>query len=176
MNQEEFLRYITEQAYNVAKSESKPRRNIAYKDVGKLRPLRRSRLLWAASNSVLPAAAVAKFDNLQFLSDTVPRTMTYKQYKERKASDDATKTTNPPGPVVNDSTAKGNEAGGRQRSIAHMMQGQTNTNGSSNGVTTTPQRRSHSMANSPIVDRTVQPEQNGHANSYTGDEDVEMQG
>lgn len=35
MIQEEFLRYLTEQAFNVAKSESKPRRNIAYKDIGK---------------------------------------------------------------------------------------------------------------------------------------------
>lgn len=33
--QEEFLRYLTEQAHNVAKSDAKPRRNIAYKDIGK---------------------------------------------------------------------------------------------------------------------------------------------
>ena len=34
MGQEEFIRYLAERAHDVAKSERKPRRNIAYKDIG----------------------------------------------------------------------------------------------------------------------------------------------
>lgn len=103
--------------------------------------------------------------------------MTYKQYKEKKATDDATKTTT--GAIDpardNGTVPNGDEAGTRQRSIAHMMQGQATTNGTTNGVPATPPRRNHSMAHSPIVDRTVQPEQNGHAHPLPNTEDVEMQ-
>lgn len=125
------------------------------------------------SDSNTTAAAVAKFDNLQFLSDTVPKTITYKQYKEKKATDSAKATTDP---AKEDGTApNGDEAVNRQRSIAHMMGGQATTNGTTNGTPPTPHRRNHSMAHSPIVDRTVQPEQNGHARSESNTEDVEMQ-
>jgi len=34
--QEIFIRYLTEQPYNVVKSDRNPRRNIAYKDMGEL--------------------------------------------------------------------------------------------------------------------------------------------
>lgn len=95
--------------------------------------------------------------------------MTYKQYKEKKITD-ATKATVD---GVDDGTTNGDETSNRQRSIAHMMQGPA-TNGISNGVPPTPHRRNHSMAHSPIVDRTVQPEQNGHAHPNTNIEDVEM--
>lgn len=95
--------------------------------------------------------------------------MTYKQYKEKKITD-ATKATVD---GVDDGTTNGDETSNRQRSIAHMMQGPA-ANGISNGVPPTPHRRNHSMAHSPIVDRTVQPEQNGHAHPNTNIEDVEM--
>lgn len=36
------------------------------------------------------ANAVARVDNLEFLADVVPRTITYKAYKEKKAKEDAT--------------------------------------------------------------------------------------
>ncbi|KIW86390.1 hypothetical protein Z517_01786 [Fonsecaea pedrosoi CBS 271.37] len=65
-----FIRYLTEQAHNVVKSERKPRRNIAYKDI---------------------ATAVSRVDNLEFLSDTVPKTKTYRQFKEEKAREAAAK-------------------------------------------------------------------------------------
>ncbi|KAJ9604368.1 hypothetical protein H2200_011202 [Cladophialophora chaetospira] len=61
---ENFIRYLAEQAHTVVKSERKPRRNIAYKDI---------------------ATAVSRIDNLEFLSDTVPKTKTYRQYREEKA-------------------------------------------------------------------------------------------
>ncbi|KAI9728027.1 MAG: hypothetical protein M1834_007841 [Cirrosporium novae-zelandiae] len=63
---EMFIRYLSEQAYNVVKSERKPRRNIQYKDL---------------------ANAVSRIDNLEFLSDVIPKTMTYKQYKAQKAKE-----------------------------------------------------------------------------------------
>ncbi|KAK5948352.1 hypothetical protein OHC33_010663 [Knufia fluminis] len=162
---EEFLRYLTEQAYNVAKSESKPRKNIQYKDI---------------------AAAVSKLDNLQFLSDTVPRTVTYKQVKEKekKAKDASDAANDAMNDDPNDTTANGDQTTtSKQRSIAHMMQKpgshahRNGTNGTANGqVGSAPasppgQRISLSMANSPIVDRTVQ---NAHTHP-PGDEDVEME-
>jgi len=129
------------------------------------------------------AAAVAKFDNLQFLSDTVPRTMTYKQIKEKKVTTD---TSNGPAGVIEDGEATDGDAVGAantngQRSIASMMAQQhhshTHMNGASNGPSTpNTQRQSHSMANSPIVDRTVLSQQNGHAHPVEVDGDVEMQG
>ncbi|KAI4165504.1 MAG: hypothetical protein LQ342_000914 [Letrouitia transgressa] len=59
-----FIRYLAEQAMNVVKSERKPRRNIQYKDL---------------------ANAVARIDNLEFLSDVIPKTTTYREYKEKKS-------------------------------------------------------------------------------------------
>ncbi|KAI9713468.1 MAG: hypothetical protein M1820_000850 [Bogoriella megaspora] len=61
---EMFMHHLTEKTYDVVKSERKPRRNIQYKDV---------------------ANAVARFDNLEFLTDVVPRTTTYKEYKQKQA-------------------------------------------------------------------------------------------
>jgi len=61
---EMFIQYMAEQGHNVVKSERKPRRNIQYRDL---------------SN------AVARLDNLEFLVDIVPRTVPYKQAKEKKA-------------------------------------------------------------------------------------------
>ncbi|EXJ84305.1 hypothetical protein A1O3_04972 [Capronia epimyces CBS 606.96] len=78
-----FLRYLTEQAYNVVKSERKPRRNIAYKDV---------------------ATAVSRIDNLEFLSDTVPKTKTYRQYREEKAQEAAHAASSTAGHGVNGET------------------------------------------------------------------------
>ncbi|KAL9622112.1 MAG: hypothetical protein Q9160_003455 [Pyrenula sp. 1 TL-2023] len=63
-----FIRYLTEQAHNVVKSERKPRRNLQYKDF---------------------ANAVSRIDNLEFLADVIPRTTTYRQVKERRARDAA---------------------------------------------------------------------------------------
>ncbi|KAF2459094.1 histone-fold-containing protein, partial [Lineolata rhizophorae] len=61
---EMFVQYLVEQTHNVVKSERKVRRYLQYKDV---------------------ANAVARIDNLEFLSDVVPRTTTYKEFKKEKA-------------------------------------------------------------------------------------------
>lgn len=63
LNQEMFVRYLTEQAHIVVRSEKKPRRAVHYKDL---------------------AAAVARVDNLEFLNDIIPRTVQYKDIKEKK--------------------------------------------------------------------------------------------
>ncbi|KAL9584863.1 MAG: hypothetical protein Q9212_001860 [Teloschistes hypoglaucus] len=62
--QEMFIRYLAEQAMNVVKTEKKPRRNIQYKDL---------------------ANAVTRIDNLEFLSDVIPKTTTFREFKEKKS-------------------------------------------------------------------------------------------
>ncbi|RMZ84705.1 hypothetical protein DV737_g901, partial [Chaetothyriales sp. CBS 132003] len=62
---EEFIRYLTQRAHDVAKAERKPRRHLAYKDI---------------------ATAVSRHDNLEFLSQMVPKTTTMKQLRAEKAS------------------------------------------------------------------------------------------
>ncbi|SMR58200.1 unnamed protein product [Zymoseptoria tritici ST99CH_1A5] len=67
---EMFLQHLVSQAHLQVRSEhsQKPRRNIQYRDV---------------------ANAVARVENLEFLSDVVPRTMTYKDLKKKQAQDAA---------------------------------------------------------------------------------------
>ncbi|PGH05572.1 DNA-directed RNA polymerase I subunit RPA43 [Blastomyces parvus] len=65
---EMFIRYLAEQGHNVVKSERKPRRTIQYKDL---------------------ATAVSRIDNLEFLADVIPKTTTYKQFKEKRAKETA---------------------------------------------------------------------------------------
>ena len=79
---EMFMHYLTERTYDVVKSERKPRRNIQYKDVGKLST---HALFTSSMANKRTANAVARFDNLEFLSDVVPRTVTYKEYKQKQA-------------------------------------------------------------------------------------------
>jgi len=95
---EMFIQYLAEQGHNVVKSERKPRRNIQYRDL---------------SN------AVARQDNLEFLSDIVPRTVSYKQVKEKKARDGNTNGENKEGgqttldskkPVVNGTNGLGHDS------------------------------------------------------------------
>jgi len=63
-----FIQYLAEQGHNVVKSERKPRRNIQYRDL---------------SN------AVSRLDNLEFLVDVVPKTIPFKEVKEKKAPTNA---------------------------------------------------------------------------------------
>ncbi|KAL4788007.1 histone-fold-containing protein [Aspergillus varians] len=68
MATELFIQYLTEQGHNVVKSERKPRKTIQYKDL---------------------ATAVSRIDNLEFLADVIPKTTTYKQFKEKRAKETA---------------------------------------------------------------------------------------
>lgn len=63
-----FIQHLAEESHTQAKVDTKPRRNIQYKDV---------------------ANAVARQDNLEFLEDVVPKTVPYKAIKS------ASKNTNP---------------------------------------------------------------------------------
>ncbi|PLN85952.1 histone-fold-containing protein [Aspergillus taichungensis] len=68
MATEQFIQHLTTQAHNVVKSERKPRKGIQYKDL---------------------ATAVSRIDNLEFLSDVIPKTTTYKQFKEKRGRESA---------------------------------------------------------------------------------------
>ena len=85
---EMFLQHLVEQSHNVVKSERKPRRNIQYRDVGAYLSLFPSRASRAHTDNI-PANAVARVENLEFLTDVVPKTQTYKQFKQKQAKEPA---------------------------------------------------------------------------------------
>ncbi|EKG16823.1 Transcription factor CBF/NF-Y/archaeal histone [Macrophomina phaseolina MS6] len=60
---EEFVYYLTEQAHKMCKAEKKPKRSLAYTHVQQ---------------------AVARLDNLEFLTDVVPKTQSYKDAKAER--------------------------------------------------------------------------------------------
>lgn len=65
MATEMFIQHLATTTHNVVKAERKPRRNIQYRDV---------------------ATAVSKTDNLEFLVDVVPKTVTYGEYKKSRVA------------------------------------------------------------------------------------------
>ncbi|KAL8827567.1 MAG: hypothetical protein Q9191_003105 [Dirinaria sp. TL-2023a] len=78
---------ITGSAALPLKSERKPRRNIQYKDVGAFPYI----CCGIYSSSQGKANAVARIENLEFLADVVPKTVTYREYKQQKAGRTARK-------------------------------------------------------------------------------------
>lgn len=93
---EQFLQYLVEQTNNVVKSERKQRRNIQYRDVGEPTSSPSISLICGLANVCLHilAGAVSRVDNLEFLTDVVPKTMTYKEYKAKKAKEATAAKTN----------------------------------------------------------------------------------
>ena len=92
------------------RTERRPRRHVAYKDV---------------------ATAVHKYDNLEFLLDVVPRTITYKQWKDKqerleKKEQDAQKGKDANGVVNGEGETKG-----AQRTLHAMMAERERRNGES---------------------------------------------
>ncbi|KAF2143624.1 uncharacterized protein K452DRAFT_193232, partial [Aplosporella prunicola CBS 121167] len=61
---EEFVYYLTEQAHRMAKAEKKPKRSLGYQHV---------------------QAAISRLDNLEFLTDVVPKQVTFKEAKAERA-------------------------------------------------------------------------------------------
>lgn len=100
---EMFVQYLTEQGHNVVKSERKPRRNIQYKDL---------------------STAIARQDNLEFLVDVVPKTVPYKEVKEKKSI-------NGPGPSNSGIAMNGESSamGGQTTLDGKMSINGTGTNG-----------------------------------------------
>ncbi|KAF7158316.1 hypothetical protein CNMCM5623_003085 [Aspergillus felis] len=80
-----FIQYLAQQGHNVVKSERKPRKVIQYKDLGP------SRIIALENEQITDeydtATAVSRIDNLEFLADVIPKTTTYKQFKEKKAKE-----------------------------------------------------------------------------------------
>lgn len=111
----------------------------------------------------MPATAVSRIDNLEFLADIVPKTKTYKQFKEEAAQrEEAKKATVPgSGPFGLQNGANGDATPHplQPRTIDIMMAQQANdsdasrTNGVLHAPTSSPTQPMHP---SPIADRTVQ--------------------
>ncbi|KAJ6144985.1 hypothetical protein N7470_008880 [Penicillium chermesinum] len=87
-----FIQYLAEQGHNVVKSERKPRKTVQYKDL---------------------ATAVSHIDNLEFLADVIPKTTTYKQFKEKKARE-TTQDLEKGQRTLNGATSAANANGGPQ--------------------------------------------------------------
>ncbi|EHA27850.1 transcriptional regulator family: Histone-like TF [Aspergillus niger] len=133
MATELFIQYLTEQGHNVVKSERKPRKLIQYKDL---------------------ATAVSRIDNLEFLSDVIPKTTTYKQFKEKRAKEKE------PGPEKGQRTLNGNlPAAVEDKEELEEQQ-------SLQPVDDKPSRGSRPPTVTMMVDRTV--------DTSAGDQDVEM--
>ncbi|KAL6249353.1 hypothetical protein RBB50_003206 [Rhinocladiella similis] len=136
---ENFIRYLAEQSHNVVKSERKPRKTLAYKDI---------------------ATAISRIDNLEFLSDTVPKTKTYRQFREEKAQEAAAKAAEAAEAAA--SAANGDSS---TLSIDTMMKNQ-NLNGT-NGVNGS----SHDITGSPIAHRSAHSRSHSHHDPVR---DIEM--
>ncbi|KAJ0340825.1 hypothetical protein COL922a_002950 [Colletotrichum nupharicola] len=85
--EEMFIQYLANEGQNTAKMDRKPRRNVQYKDLGKL-------LLFLPpfltekdeTKTGAPVAnAVNHHDNLEFLEDVIPKTIPYKKIKDQAA-------------------------------------------------------------------------------------------
>lgn len=116
------------------------------------------------------ATAVSRIDNLEFLSDIVPRTKTYRQIKEDAAREEATaasKAGQPPNGTNGEASTK---------PIQQMMQRQSLVNGQQpNGQAdaVVAQQQSEPTPPSPLVHRTIM--QNGHGQPHPA-QDVHMTG
>ncbi|KAJ5489157.1 DNA polymerase epsilon subunit C [Penicillium diatomitis] len=111
--------------------------------------------------SQLPTTAVSHIDNLEFLSDVIPKTTTYKKFKEKKAKD----------------AAKRSEMEKGQRTLNGSGSGPGKSNGASSSVapdqdevTASPT----SVPRTPIVPVSVLIADEPAEPAGRGDADVEM--
>ncbi|KAF5004466.1 hypothetical protein F66182_16038, partial [Fusarium sp. NRRL 66182] len=111
MATELFIQYLAEQGYNVVKSERKPRKTIQYKDL---------------------ATAVSRIDNLEFLADVIPKTTTYRQFKEKRAREVAQDAA----PETEKELAGISAAAAGQNGVARLPGGQTTLFAAANGSRT----------------------------------------
>jgi hypothetical protein len=107
------------------------------------------------------ANAVARIDNLDFLADVIPRTTTYKQFKEKKARDDASAAA--AAPVAPGQTTLSNGFGGPVRG-GHLEPEPEELSGEDvNGVSSNGNRKQPLRVNgSPMADRTIRSSAHGH--------------
>ena len=80
-----FIQHLADEAHTQAKVDTKPRRNIQYKDVGESTLIPLFLPPGLPTDTTFPrrlqANAVARQDNLEFLEDVVPKTVPYKNIK-----------------------------------------------------------------------------------------------
>ena len=117
---------------------------------------------------MLSATAVARIDNLEFLADVIPKTTTYRQFKEKKARDEAeAAAAAQPGQTTLQNGVNGQMG-------VHSGQnalGQDKIDSSRTAEASNPQPTTIVNGN-PIADRTVSTTPHAHP----GMEYVEMQG
>ncbi|RAO68005.1 uncharacterized protein BHQ10_004017 [Talaromyces amestolkiae] len=138
MATELFIQYLAEQGYNVVKSERKPRKTIQYKDL---------------------ATAVSRIDNLEFLADVIPKTTTYRQFKEKRAREVAQDAA----PEIEKELTAG------QNGVARLPGGQTTLFAASNGSRANAATDSPMPTVSMMIDPTTDTESGANG-------DVEMTG
>jgi DNA polymerase epsilon subunit 4 len=80
---EMFIQHLVEKAHEIVRAEKRPRKNIQYADIGKSMHCIVNQASWLT----FAANAVARLDNLEFLSDVVPRTTTFKKYVNERGKD-----------------------------------------------------------------------------------------
>lgn len=81
IQQEMFVQYLAEQGVKALVAEKKPRKTMQYKDVGMSSfPLR----FYGYMLTEFVASAVARIDNLEFLSDVIPQRLAVKEPRETK--------------------------------------------------------------------------------------------
>jgi len=121
----------------------------------------------------VPANAIARIDNLEFLADVVPKTKTYRQVKEEKAQEEAAA-------KEGASTATNGVNGeSNSRSIKMMMMKpppphhQSHNEGHMNGINGSSSTTERPNPGSPIADRTMHQRPHGHPDPVR---DVEMTG
>jgi DNA-directed RNA polymerase I subunit RPA43 len=113
-------------------------------------------------NECAIAAAVSHTDNLEFLSDVIPKTTTYKQFKEKKAKDAAGQTAMEKGQRTLNGAGAAPPANGMGTENATPQ-------GEESKTTSPSVPRPMVPVSALIADRTVEPKS-------SHDHDVEMQG
>lgn len=121
-------------------------------------------LQWLTTANI--ATAVSRIDNLEFLADVIPKTTTYRQYKEKRAREvaqDAPATEK--GQRTLDSAVKA------QNGVARLPGGQTLLTANGGRTSGTGAVESPMPTVSMMIDPTTEPESAG-----SGDVDIEMTG
>ncbi|PLB42224.1 histone-fold domain-containing protein [Aspergillus candidus] len=159
MATEQFIQHLTAQAHNVVKSERKPRKGIQYKDL---------------------ATAVSRIDNLEFLSDVIPKTTTYKQFKEKRGRDSTA--TGPNIDIEKGQRTLNGAAGDRQSTLDDAAleeelegRGQEEQDHEESSPRAPVVMHASGAVSTLVVDRGVEGRQKKRQ-SGGGDEDVEMMG
>lgn len=111
---------------------------------------------------------MARIDNLDFLADVIPKTTTYKQFKEKKAREDAAAAAAPP--VAPGQTTLSNGFGAAAQGGHSEDHSDNPSRTDSNGVS--PMRLP--INGSPIADRTLNSSAHGHPLQQK-QEDLEME-